>query len=259
MESMDLSFWKDLTAEEFYRKVASDENRGAVIDVMKTLTADAVWTNPIIEAVKAGRIETRCFVSWLARELQPKNYLEVGVRRGFSMAVTAARSPETEIFGFDLWLTGYAGVSNPGPEFVQSELKKIGYAKKPHFINGDSHKTLPAFFGTGKKSIREHLKSWWSNHKRPNDFNLILIDGDHSLLGAYRDLADTMPHCAIGGAVVFDDILPASLNESENGADPHDWKNLLGVWNAVKQESPNFHYFDFLRDVPGVGIAVRIK
>jgi predicted O-methyltransferase YrrM len=253
------TFWNDIDAEELYRRTAMDENRQVVVDVMRTLTPDPIWTNIIIEAVESGRIETRCFISWLARELQPKFYLEVGVRRGFSMAVVAAQSPETEIFGFDMWLSNYAGVPNPGSAFVQSELKKIGYKKRIHLINGNSHVTLPIFFGDKKSGFRHRLKSLMINYKRPADFDLIVIDGDHSLLGAYQDLSDTMPRCAVGGAVVFDDILPGSLDESENGDDPHEWKNLLGVWHAIQKKFPNFRYFEFLSDVPGVGIAVRMK
>ncbi|HLM02429.1 MAG TPA: class I SAM-dependent methyltransferase, partial [Pyrinomonadaceae bacterium] len=197
---------------------------------------------------------------WLARELQPKNYLEVGVRRGFSMAVAASRSPETEIYGFDLWLPDYAGVANPGSRFVQSELRKLGYKKKIHFISGDSHQMLPAFFSGGKTGTwKNRLKTFRAAKNRPAEFDLIVIDGDHSLLGAYQDLADTMPHCAVGGAVVFDDILPEALQREKDEPDPHGWGDLLGVWHAVEKQFPNFRYFEFLSDMPGVGVAVRLE
>lgn len=257
--NMNLSFWNNVDSEELYRRVASDENRQAVLKVMKTLSFDPVWTNCIIEAVESGRIETRCFVSWLARELQPKAYLEVGVRRGFSTAVAAAQSPETEIFGFDMWIRDYAGVPNPGAEFVRAEIKKVGYNKKIRLINGDSHQTLPAFFGSRKASFRHRLKFVWTMKNRPAEFDLIVIDGDHSLLGAYQDLTDTMPHCAVGGAIIFDDIMPGSLEKTEGEADPHGWNNLLGVWRAVQKKFPDFRYFEYLSDAPGVGVAVRIK
>jgi len=257
--NMNLSLWNNIDSDELYRRVASDENRQVVLKVMRTLTHDPVWTNLIIEAVESGRIETRCFVSWLARELQPKAYLEVGVRRGFSMAMAAAHSPETEIFGFDMWMHDYAGVSNPGAEFVQTEIKKVGYKKKIQLINGDSHQTLPAFFGSRRSSVRHRLKFVLTMKKRPAEFNLIVIDGDHSLLGAYQDLTDTMPYCAVGGAVIFDDIMPGSLEKIEGEADPYGWNNLLGVWHAIQKKFPDFRFFEYFSDVPGVGIAVRIK
>lgn len=256
---MNPNFWQNITPEDLYNEVASEENRRFVLDVMKTLARDPVWTNPIVEAVEGGQAETRCFVSWLARELQPKNYLEVGVRRGFSMAMTAARSPETEIFGFDMWMKNYADAPNPGALFVESEMRKVGYKKKIRFINGDSHQTLPAFFGDKRASVRSRLKLALTVKNRPAKFDLIVIDGDHSLLGAYQDLLDAMPHCAVGGAIVFDDILPAALRRDAGEADPHDWKDLLGVWRAVQKEFPGFRYFEYLADMPGVGVGVRVK
>lgn len=255
---MNLTFWQNIESEELYRQVAVDENRQFVLKIMSALHPDPVWTAPIVEAVESKRVETRCFVSWLARELQPKAYLEVGVRRGFSMAMAAARSPEAEIYGFDLWMPNYADSPNPGPDFVRSELQKIGYKKKVHLIDGDSHRTLPAFFRSERAGIYRWLKFGSAAESRPADFELIMIDGDHSLLGAYQDLLDTMPHCAVGGAVVFDDILPGSLKKEEGEADPHEWSDLLGVWRAAQHRFPNFRYFEYLRDLPGVGVAVRL-
>lgn len=256
---MNSTFWQGIKSEKLYGQAASDENRQFVLGVMKSLLPDPKWTGPIIEAVESGRIETRCFISWLARELRPKTYLEVGVRRGFSMAMVAARSPEAEIYGFDLWTPDYAGSPNPGTAFVQSEMRKIGYEKKVHFISGDSHQTLPAFFRGAGVSALGRLQLIWGLKTRPHTFELITIDGDHSLLGAYQDLLDTMPHCAVGGAIVFDDILPGSLVTSEGEADPHGWGDLLGVWRAIQRHFPNFRYFEYLRDPPGVGVAVRIE
>lgn len=255
---MNRIFWQSIEPEELYGEVASDENRRFVLGIMNSLVPDPNWTAPIIKAVESKRVETRCYVSWLARELRPKTYLEVGVRRGFSMAMVAGRSPEVEIYGFDLWAPDYAGSPNPGADFVQSEMRKTGYEKRVHFIDGDSHRMLPAFFRSPRASIFDRLKFYWALKSRPRSFDLITIDGDHSLLGAYQDLLDTMPHCAVGGAVVFDDILPDSLGQVEGEADPHGWGNLLGVWHAIQQRFPNFRYFEYLRDPPGVGVAVRI-
>jgi len=259
MQNMNLSFWQNIKSEELYQQVAADENCEFVLKIMRALLPDPVWTAPIIEAVESKRIETRCFVSWLARELQPKTYLEVGVRRGFSMAMVAARSPEAEIYGLDLWVPIYADAPNPGPRFVQSEMRKIGYNKTVHLINGDSHRTLPAFFRDERASTRDRLKLRWNAKTRPASFELILIDGDHTLLGAYQDLLDTMPHCTIGGAVVFDDISPDALKREEGEVDPHGWGDLLGVWHAIQQRFPTFRYFEYLLDLPGVGVAVRMK
>ena len=37
-------------------------------------------------------------------------------------------------------------------------------------------------------------------------FDLITIDGDHSLKGALRDIKNVLPRLKIGGAIIFDDI-----------------------------------------------------
>lgn len=266
--TVDLSFWNSVEPEDLFRVVADEENRKFVVRTLKALTPDPVYTKLIVEQVESKRIEMRCFISWLAHELQPKTYLEVGVRRGFSMAMVASQCPEAEIYGFDLWARNYVGVSNPGPKFVQAEMEKIGYRKKVHFINGNSHRTLPAFFQSRRARFGDRVKLSWKFKKRPPTFDLILIDGEHSLLGASQDLADTMPYCAVAGAVVFDDIAPdlSTLSKvelkavkKELGEDPFGWRDLLGVWRAVQQQFRNFRYFEYVQNPPGVGLAVRLE
>ena len=46
--------------------------------------------------------------------LEPTSYLEVGVLMGRSCAVVGTVSPDCAIYGFDLWIPGYAGSENPG-------------------------------------------------------------------------------------------------------------------------------------------------
>ena len=232
---MNLDFWQNIDEKNIYKKVSTKENRQFVVQTMESLESDPIWTEPIIELIKSKKVETRCFISWLAKELQPVNYLEIGVRRGFSMAMVALRSPKTEIYGFDMWIKNYADVPNPGQSFVRSEMRKIGYEKEINLIDGDSHKTLPAFFGKKQAKLRDCLKMKWNIKNRPENFELILIDGDHSLLGAFQDLTDTIPHCAVGGVVVFDDIHPDALQKDDNQRDPHGWENLLGVWHTVQK------------------------
>ena len=83
---------------------------------------------------------------------------------------------------------------NPGPNFVKNELDKFDFQGRVNFINGDSKKTVPNFF-----------------KENPNlFFDLITIDGDHSLKGALRDIKNVLPRLKIGGAIIFDDI--SSMN-----------------------------------------------
>ena len=96
--------------------------------------------------------------------VQPHSYLEIGVRRGRSMAIVAASCPECEIVGFDLWTPSYAGMPNPGPEFVRAEVKKLGYIGRLELIAGNSHETLPQWIADNPHAF----------------FDLVTVDGDHS-------------------------------------------------------------------------------
>ena len=40
--------------------------------------------------------------------LQIESYMEIGVRRGRSMAMVASQSPKSQIVGFDMWIQRYA-------------------------------------------------------------------------------------------------------------------------------------------------------
>lgn len=138
------------------------------------------------------------FLNWYAHTFQPAHYLEIGVRRGRSLAQVLAESPATLAYGFDLWIADYGSVpgkgirtANPGPDFVRAELAKVGVTAKPILISGNSHDTLPGFFRDARNPAR---------------FELILVDGDHTKDGARLDLDIAFEHLAPGGALVFDDI-----------------------------------------------------
>lgn len=261
--AVDTRFWAEVSDDQLLAAVSETENVSFVMDVFRRLSPDPKWTKLALAQLEKGHVETRCFISWLAREIQPANYLEIGVRRGFSMVTVAARAPEAELFGFDMWVPGYAGVDNPGPRFVERELQRVSKGKKPRFISGNSHETLPNFFSGGPSGLVNRLLRREVPH--PDTFDLILVDGDHSLLGAYQDLDAVMPHCALGGAVVFDDIAPSpeivdeEAMRAELGHDPHGWVDLLGVWHVVRDEHPEFRFFEYTQDPPGVAVAVRLR
>ena len=78
-------------------------------------------------------------VLWAAANLtRPNSYLEIGVRRGRSAAVVGATRPDCAIYGFDLWVAGYAGVANPGPDFVRGELRAVGHRGSVVLESGDT-------------------------------------------------------------------------------------------------------------------------
>jgi predicted O-methyltransferase YrrM len=230
--------------------ITSEENRSEVLGVMHTLTRDEMLTDIVVNLVSNRVPEIRGTVSWLVQQLRPETYVEVGVRRGWSACMAAHRKPDLSIWAFDMWIRGYSGSENPGPNFVLSELRRIGFLGEVEFVSGNSHETLPAFLGNGNAGFTGAAEPGDPNRVRPGSFDMIVIDGDHSVLGAYQDLSDLIPFCEVGGALVFDDINPDAAYEDireELGHDPHGWKGLSRVWQEIMAEYPEFVHFEFGR------------
>jgi hypothetical protein len=53
-------------------------------------------------------------INWYAKNLNPKYYLEIGVRRGRSMSVILSESSDVKAYGFDFWIENYASVPEQG-------------------------------------------------------------------------------------------------------------------------------------------------
>jgi hypothetical protein len=125
------------------------------------------------------------------------------------MAQVLIESPQTKAFGFDLWIPDYGSIPdkgivgvNPGPEFVEQELRNAGVTLLPKLVSGSSHETLPAFFNSAGS---------------PQSIDLIFVDGDHSVVGARKDLNTAFEHLAPGGALVFDDLNNPGCPGGNNG------------------------------------------
>jgi predicted O-methyltransferase YrrM len=165
----------------------------------------------------------------LSKLIQPESYLEIGVRKGRSLAMVASNCPNCKLFCFDLWQENYAGIDNPGEKFVRKELVKVGYRGAAQFINGDSHLTLNSFFESNRELF----------------FDMITVDGDHSYYGAARDLIDVLPKLKIGGVLVFDDI--------SNPRHPY----LIEVWNKYVKSNERFSTYEFNQLGYGIAYAIR--
>jgi len=155
--------------------------------------------------------------------MKPKYYLEIGVRRGRSLAVVAKANPEVNIYGIDLWIRNYAGLENPGPEFVEKNLKRI-HKGSLNLISGDSHEEVP---------------------KLKIQFDLVNVDGDHSFSGAFKDLINVAPLVKSGGVIIFDDI--------NHPLCPY----LLTVWQKFMRKHPEF--VDYIYKEQGRGVAIAVK
>lgn len=217
-----------MQSEELFKEVSTPENFQAVKKIINTMTPDQAVGPELMALLDKGRAETRGFVLWAAKKLRPKNYLEIGTRRGWSLGMVCATVPECEVYSFDLWQSEYGGIANPGPEFVSNEMKKLGYQKEVHFMSGNSHETVPNFFRDNPTV----------------QFDLILVDGDHTPDGALGDLVNTLPHLSPGGILLFDDIFL--------------YPELGKVFDSLKTIFTNLEYHNYNKNVPGVGIAIKM-
>lgn len=224
-------------ASTFAAAVVATATVRRALGVLERLTPDA-YADYVMAFYRAGL--ERYPDSWrfgdintallaLADGLRPRRYLEIGVRRGRSLAMVASVCPTCDIVACDMFIEGYAGMDNPGPTLVRSELDRVQFTGGLEFVLGDSHRVLPAHF-----------------HAHPDCFfDLITVDGDHSEAGARADLEAVMPRLKIGGALVFDDI----SNPSHPG--------LAGVWRDVVASRQSYSTITFTELGFGVGVAIR--
>ncbi len=165
----------------------------------------------------------------LAEILQPAAYLEIGVRRGRSLAMVLSRAPSCHVVACDMFIENYSNMENPGPDFVRNELDRLGCSGTLEFVVGDSRKVLPQYF-------KQHPEMF---------FDLITVDGDHTAQGARTDLTNVIPRLKIGGALVFDDVSNPSHPE------------LRQVWRDTVVARRGFSTFTFDEIGFGVGVGIR--
>lgn len=115
-----------------------------------------------------------------------RRYLEVGCREGDSLRQIVANSPVLErIVVCDMWGPMYGGTGRGGHDHIDWMLNGLLYAGSRLFLDGDSKELVP--------TLREQ-------------FDLVLVDGDHSPAGALADLTNCWPAVEPGGQLVFHDV-----------------------------------------------------
>lgn len=201
-----------LSLQQLVTGLRSGETTEYTLGIIGRLTRDEVWIDTIIRMIRQDVLETRRALVYLADLLKPERYLEIGVRRGLSMAMVAGCVPECDITGMDVWIENYAGISNPGPDFVREEMQRVGFSGKLDFITGDTRDTLPEYVAS-----------------QPGLFDLINVDGDHTYEGARSDLWLSILLLRKGGVLIFDDIHGEFVSK---------------VWADCKEELPQYKYFD---------------
>jgi len=219
---------------QFSSDVVQPENAAGVVSICRKLQMDvalANWSAGIEAKLQKGEAywDLACALRQIATGLQPRNYLEIGVRLGSSTAMVAATVPQVNIVAFDLWISPYAGLDNPGPDFVRSQLKGVGHQTEVTFVDGNSKVTVPLYLAT-HPDVR---------------FDVVTVDGDHSDEGAWADLTSVAEVVVAGGYLLIDDlVLPCHT--------------LLRVWRRFQEEyGDRFEFLENLTDHYGTGVARR--
>lgn len=215
------------------------------------------------------RFEIRSALRAVARAIRPRSYLEIGTRRGWSLAQVLCESQQVDAYAFDTWIDGYGA----GPDFVRDEMRQAAPAHRGRlqFISGNSHDILPVFLQTAPLGDVElgEIELLRAGESAPRMFDLVTVDGDHTALGTWWDLMDVLPCVAIGGALVIDDLVDfadeqlgqraesryASLRGVPHGLEP----SLRAVWERLKRELDNFEFLESLDSIVPVGVAVRMR
>jgi predicted O-methyltransferase YrrM len=128
-----------------------------------------------------------------------------------------------------MWIADYAGMENPGPDFVRQELRRLGHKGECEFVDGNSRETVPRYFAA-------HAQDY---------FDVVTVDGDHTTAGAAADLRNVIDRVKVGGLLTFDD--------TDNTGHP----GLAAVWDRVVGHDPRSASVVF--NEVGFGIAVAMR
>lgn len=168
----------------------------------------------------------RAFLASHCRAFPPASYLEIGTREGDSLRVVVENSHTLRrIVCCDTWGGEWGGTGRGGHDHIEAMLAAMLYDGEVAYLDGDSKRTVPTLRG---------------------QFNLALIDGDHSAEGGRADLDNVLPLIAQGGCIVFHDIAHPA----------HTY--LLEVWRQWCHD--NAAIIDSTQEITeghGLGIAIR--
>lgn len=192
---------------DFFKRFKTKENQRYVKSVLGKLDDDP-YKADILGMIERSEANPWVTLGYLAKVAKPKRYLEVGVRRGFSLAIVASRCKTAHLVGIDLWIPNYAGVANPGPDFVREQIALTGHKGELDLVSGNSHQVLPTL---------------------TDQFDLIFLDGDHTAEGVYQDVITGLNRLLPGGYLIVDDL--------------HDDGARAG-WQRVIDERQPVHYVE---------------
>lgn len=182
-----------------------------MIEILRRLEPDIHLAN-IERFYHFGIKDLRQVLAIYKEKYKIETYLEIGVRRGYSMAIIAADS-DVNIVGIDPWIADYAGVPNPGVDFIRKQMKRVNHTGSLTLYSADSKTVVPVL---------------------PFKFDMITVDGDHSFEGAITDLRNCIN--LFNYCILLDDI----------DIDP----DVIRAWQTIQIEYPDLKYTEL--DMVGV-------
>ena len=166
------------------------------------------------------------FLSEHCRSEPVRSYLEIGTRDGGSLRVVVENSPALKsVVCGDTWGDKFGGSARGSHDHIDRLLAEMLYTGDVRYLDGDSKETIPTL---------------------SEQFDLILVDGDHSYEGGIADLRNVWPLCRSGGCIAFHDIThpahPYLLTAFEEWVEER--RSELAMWRRLLEPY-------------GVGVAVR--
>lgn len=170
------------------------------------------------------------FLAEFCKQRDIESFFEVGTMEGKSLKRVVENSPNLSRVGScDMWQDKYGGTARGNHDHISKMMQALDYTGSVEFFDGDSHKILPEI-----NNKQEHKEQ----------YDLVFVDGDHSLWGNRQDLIDCWPLVKPGGFIIFDDIThPKHLYLEE----------VFDVWIKENIEEVSAHAKH--RDHHGWGIA----
>jgi predicted O-methyltransferase YrrM len=166
------------------------------------------------------------FLAGHCQENTVRSYLEIGTRDGGSLRVVVENAPALEsIVCADTWGGEWGGSGRGSHDHIDRLLAGMLYTGEVRYLDGDSKETIPTL---------------------AQQFDLILVDGDHSYEGGMADLRNVWPLCRPGGCVAFHDIT--------HPAHPY----LLTAFDEwVEERRPEIAVWRQVLEPYGVAVAVK--
>lgn len=119
----------------------------------------------------------------IAKNLNPKTILEIGVRAGYSAISFLSAAPEAQYIGLDAENGTHGNQGGPWCWWAKQILSPFDF----EIIIQDTQKITSDYISN------------------LGNFDLIHIDGDHSYKGAYHDITICLPSLSNNGIMLIDD------------------------------------------------------